>query len=205
MNDAALDALLARLAARAARAEAAADLPQAAVALLLAPAPTRLLLIRRAERTGDPWSGQLALPGGRRDPRDADLLATALRETREEVGLAVPRAAHAATLDDLAPRIAVLPPIVVRPFVLRAVADGPLVHAVREVASAHWVPLDRLADPANRAVVRLEARGAPREVEGHQLAEGFLWGMTERILAPVVAAWREIAGPAGNPVPSLRI
>ncbi|MCA9764471.1 MAG: NUDIX domain-containing protein, partial [Gemmatimonadetes bacterium] len=57
---------------------------QAAVALLLVPAPDRLLLIRRADRLGDPWSGHLALPGGRQEPADASLLETAIRETAEE-------------------------------------------------------------------------------------------------------------------------
>src|SRR5215471_21768996 len=46
-----------------------------------------VLLIRRAQKTGDPWSGHMAFPGGRQDPSDLDLLHTAVRETQEEVGL----------------------------------------------------------------------------------------------------------------------
>ena len=78
-----LDALLQELARHAPVEHDGAGTPQAAVALLLTPDPDRLLLIRRAEREGDPWSGHLALPGGRRDESDTDLLATALRETFE--------------------------------------------------------------------------------------------------------------------------
>ncbi|MGH7466016.1 MAG: NUDIX domain-containing protein, partial [Longimicrobiales bacterium] len=63
---------------------------EAAVAILVRPRDAlELLLIRRAELHGDPWSGHIALPGGRRAPDDADLLATACRETEEEVGVPV--------------------------------------------------------------------------------------------------------------------
>lgn len=46
-----------------------------------------VLFIKRAGRAGDRWSGHTALPGGKRDPQDADDVAAAIRETREEVGL----------------------------------------------------------------------------------------------------------------------
>src|SRR5688572_18573814 len=61
----------------------------AAVSLLLVPAAdgVEVLMIRRASREGDPWSQHMALPGGFRSPSDADLFATALRETREEVAV----------------------------------------------------------------------------------------------------------------------
>lgn len=46
-----------------------------------------VLLIQRAPRAGDPWSAHLALPGGRRDEDDVDDIATARRETLEEIGI----------------------------------------------------------------------------------------------------------------------
>ena len=69
---------------------------RAAVAALLAESPNgvELLLIRRAERASDPWSGHMALPGGHLDPSDADLRATAVRETREELGIDLERDAQ---------------------------------------------------------------------------------------------------------------
>ncbi|MES2304688.1 MAG: CoA pyrophosphatase [Gemmatimonadota bacterium] len=163
--------------------------PEAAVALLLVADPDRLLLIRRADRVGDPWSGQLALPGGRRDGQDEDLLATAIRETREETGLELERAWHVATLDDLAPRSAVLPPILVRPFVFHLEAE--MVPQVSdEVAQVGWVTLDYLTGPGVFRTASINIRGADREVEGYHLPEGFLWGMTERIVTPVLQRWQ---------------
>src|SRR5207253_2021742 len=77
-----------------------------------------LLMIKRAEHEGDPWSGHVALPGGRMDPRDRDLEQTAVRETWEETGIDIERDGYVlGRLDDLAPRMPVLPPLVIRPFV----------------------------------------------------------------------------------------
>jgi 8-oxo-dGTP pyrophosphatase MutT (NUDIX family) len=168
------------------------DRPRAAVALLLVPDPDRLLLIRRAEREGDPWSGHLALPGGRYHADDVDLLATAIRETEEETGIRLDREWCRAELDDLMPQTAALPPIMVRPFVFlltEAIAPG----ISNEVVHAAWIPLgDLVADGVRRART-IDVRGKPRVVEGYHLPEGFLWGMTERILTPVVTAWQTVA------------
>ncbi|MBT3458112.1 MAG: NUDIX domain-containing protein, partial [Halieaceae bacterium] len=62
---------------------------RAAVAIVLHEADGELclLMIRRAQREGDPWSGHMAFPGGRRDPDDIDDRFCAIRETREEIAL----------------------------------------------------------------------------------------------------------------------
>lgn len=186
-----LDALLGVLAARQPRVVIDSGRPEAAVALLLASDPDRLLLIRRADRASDPWSGQLALPGGRRDPVDADLMATAIRETEEEVGVIVDPATHHATLDDLAPVHAALPPILVRPFVFRVDQPSSL-RLSYEVTSATWVTLAALTAPGVYRESEILVRGSPLVVSGYHLPEGLLWGMTERILTPVILSWQEL-------------
>lgn len=165
---------------------------QAAVALLLVANPDRVLLIRRAERKGDPWSGHLALPGGRRGLVDHDLLATAIRETREETGLELQRAWQIATLDDLAPTTSVLPPILVRPFVFFLETEQAPVLS-DEVAQVGWVELDYLLRPGIFRSATISVHDTDRVVEGYHLPEGFLWGMTERIITPVLRQWQELS------------
>ena len=145
-----------------------------------------LLLIRRAERVGDPWSGHVALPGGRRDPDDASLEATALREVWEEVGVDVRRAGRVlGTLDDLAPRTPTLPPVAVRPFVA-VVADVALA-LNPEVASAAWIPLDALGAPAATRESVVLAQGQRWTVPSLVVGDYMVWGMTERILRQLLA------------------
>jgi 8-oxo-dGTP pyrophosphatase MutT (NUDIX family) len=100
---------------------------RAAVALVLrvpvGAAGPELLLVKRAEYPGDPWSGHVAFPGGRAEPDDASPWHTAARETWEETGLDLLAAGRLlGTLDELYPRTPVLPPVVVRPHV--AVVGG---------------------------------------------------------------------------------
>ncbi len=158
------------------------DVIWAAVALVLASGPDSLLLIRRAERAGDPWSGQAGLPGGRHDPIDRDLLATAARETSEEVGLALEPGACIGVLDDVAPRTRLLPPIAVRPFVF-TVSSRPPLALNPEIAAARWVPLDRLRNPSAIRPYSITLRGELRTFPAYHVDDLVVWGMTERILS----------------------
>jgi len=179
----ALDRLAALLASRQPRTEPGdSSSIWASVALIIAPDPLAVLLIRRAERGGDPWSGHVALPGGRRDPHDDDLIQTAIRETREEVGLELDRAHLLGQLDDLAPRTSVLPPVIVRPHVFRLDRhDVPILS--EEVAHAGWEPLAMLLSPETRTEHSHELAGVIRQLPAYRTGAGTLWGMTERILA----------------------
>jgi 8-oxo-dGTP pyrophosphatase MutT (NUDIX family) len=136
-----------------------------------------VLFIKRAARVGDKWTSHVALPGGRRDPEDADDCAAAMREAWEEVGVdlsdryaikagnlpqqvvssgwgKVPYAdrrtwgsMHELFLADTPRRLMVLAPFI---FVMKTHNIPPLRLQPTEVASAHWVPLRALLSPKQR-------------------------------------------------------
>ena len=166
---------------------AAAGARPAAVSLVLldGPAGAEILLIKRAERAGDPWSGQIAFPGGRQDPEDRDLLATAVRETREETGVELAAAERLGVLDDLAPRAVTLPLVIVRPFVF-ALPRRPVLTNNAEVQRAFWVALARLSEPAVQSQLTITLKDGVRTFPAYRLGEDIIWGMTERILTPFV-------------------
>lgn len=127
------------------------DLRRAAVAMVLrGDAPPDVLLIERARRPGDRWSGHMAFPGGFVDPGDAGARAAAERETREEVGLDLRAAEYLGRLDDLEGRHAGRRSgLVISAFVYHHPAPGRLAPN-EEVAQALWVPLRRLATPESQ-------------------------------------------------------
>ncbi|MDH3290377.1 MAG: CoA pyrophosphatase [Gemmatimonadota bacterium] len=155
---------------------------QAAVALVLAAEENRgldLLLIKRAALEGDPWSGQMGLPGGRRESGDPDLLATAIRETAEETGIYLSEQELLGVLDDLAPTTPVLPPVAVRPFVF-GLPKRAAVHPSPEVADSVWVSVGDLRRGANETTVTV--RGRDLRVPAYFVGGDVVWGMTLRIL-----------------------
>lgn len=161
------------------------ELVQAAVSLVLRGADDlELLLIRRARMEGDPWSGHMALPGGRREPADEDLLDTAVRETREEVGLSLAGTGslHLGRLEEVSPSSTRLPSISIHPFVFGVHRD---VHArpdAREVASAHWVPVATLRRPDAVESIEIRLRGEERTFPCFRVGGEPVWGLTYRIL-----------------------
>lgn len=160
---------------------------RAAVALIHVPSPDAILLIQRAVREGDPWSGQMGLPGGHAEAGDRDLVATAIRETAEEVGVELERGRMVSALDDIAPRSVVPPPFLVRPF-LFSLPERPGLRLSAEAASASWIEWRALVDPANRRDVAITIRDFQRTVPAFVVGGQVIWGMTERLLAPLVVA-----------------
>lgn len=144
-----------------------------------------LLFIRRAELDGDPWSGHMALPGGRLDPDDSSLRAAAIREVREELDLDLGLGAVLGRLDDLEPVSRRLPPVVIRPFVAVVPADVQI-RPNREVAETYWVSIAELRSPAIRSDKVLTVDGERLRFPGYRVGGQIVWGLTERIVSQLL-------------------
>lgn len=154
-----------------------------------------LLFIERAKKEGDPWSGQMAFPGGRRDPRDPDIAATASRETLEEVGVRLDR--PIGRLDDFSgsrnPRVG---PLVVSPFVYE-LAERPLLVPNVEVQSTVWIPVPWILHPDSSFDYPFEREGYTGTFPAIRFDRYTVWGLTYRILGNLFAVLGREFRPAG--------
>ncbi|MET0794422.1 MAG: CoA pyrophosphatase [Polyangiaceae bacterium] len=167
----------------------------AAIALVLLERDNALeaLLIERAQRAGDPWSGHIALPGGHVEPGDAGLHATAERETLEEVGLDLKHAAQRiGRLSDCTPVRGV--PIAVRPFVYLLQAL-PMLSLNDEVRRSLWVPVAPLQRGEQRTTYTLSRSGQSVEFPAWDFEGSIVWGLTYRVLAEFLARFSAVSGP----------
>ncbi len=140
--------------------------------------PHMNVLLTRRSAALKHHASQISFPGGRMEPDDDDILATALRETREEVGIAEREVAVLGFLDPL-PTVT---GYAVTPVVGLVGGDVRLTVDRREVEVAFEVPLDFLLDPRN-------ARASVREVRGHRVpiiefhhGGHRIWGATAHML-----------------------
>jgi 8-oxo-dGTP pyrophosphatase MutT (NUDIX family) len=157
------------------------DMKKAAVAAVVREGGegAELLFILRAEHPHDPWSGQMAFPGGRMVPSDRDEMEAAIRETREEVALDLDREGEAlGRLSDVAavsrgrPLSLVIVPHV---FALRRTPQLVLNH---EVAEAVWVPLAYLASCDNRSTLDWKLGSMTIPLPCYRLQDKVIWGLT---------------------------
>ncbi|MBU7015764.1 MAG: CoA pyrophosphatase [Theionarchaea archaeon] len=147
----------------------------AAVALLLASnSDLEILLVERVNSPGDPWSGHIAFPGGKRSPSDATLKDTVVREVAEEVGIEIHDHEFRGVL-----RPFISPPkpdMKILPFVI-LLDERPQVTLNREeLQSFMWSSVNHLH----------EYEGTTRtfvgEVPAFTIGEYVVWGLTYRIL-----------------------
>ena len=152
-----------------------------------------LLLIQRAVRDDDPWSGHVAFPGGRRDPDDVNPVATAVRETREEVGIDLATGgAPIGRLDELRAIARHRPlDLVISPVVFALAGPATITVAPREVESAVWVPLAFFASAAARGTYRRSLDGIDSEFPAFRYQHYTVWGLTHRMLESFLSIVRE--------------
>ena len=138
-----------------------------------------ILMIQRAVREGDPWSGHMGFPGGRKDASDATDVACAKRETLEEISF---------DLDTHGQLICQLSDVntgwrggrsemLVAPFIFR-VDSTPTLELNYEVDDTLWVPLSFLLDDANRGRHRWTWCGEVLESDAFIYDGRLIWGLS---------------------------
>ena len=161
---------------------------RSAVAIVLdkhASADASILMIKRAEHKGDPWSGHMAFPGGRCEAFDKNGLATAKREMHEEVGFDIDDAEHKplkgewlGRLSDVSTSRRVTPKaMVVTPYVF-SVADKPILEENYEVAETVWIPLTYFSDINNRSIHSIEYKQRTINLPCYRYEGKIIWGMS---------------------------
>ena len=171
---------------------------RAAVALILRPHGERevanlleLLLIRRADHPEDPWSGHMGLPGGHVDNGDADPLAAATRETREEVSIDL--AKQGRCIGKLADRLVIRgasptpPSLVITPFVF-LVKPRTAPQPNEEIAEIHWITLRDFLKTEAQAAYSHDDGQRQLEFPAYRVNQRIVWGVTYRMLRSLFVA-----------------
>ena len=184
-----LEEIAAALAASGKNSEVAEAETRAAVALILRERQEGLevFVIKRAEKREDPWSGHMALPGGREEPEDANLYDTARRETLEEVGMDIAEGKLLGHLEDMGPRRSGGRLVVSTVVVALDAEPGRLDE--REVDEAFWVPVADMVDET------VEIPDFPGEWPAYTYQDRYvIWGLTHRILTTL---WESVSARTG--------
>ena len=150
-----------------------------------------MLFIKRARHPGDPWSGHVALPGGRRDDADPTLLETAVRETLEETAVDLADALHLGRLADVRPSSPRLPRLVIQPHVFWVRADTDARVASPEVDAVHWVSMELLRRPETTGTVDIALPGGTRAFPCLRIKGEVVWGLTYRIVTDFLGRYPE--------------
>jgi 8-oxo-dGTP pyrophosphatase MutT (NUDIX family) len=134
-------------------------------------------------------AGEISFPGGRRDPEDADVYETALREAEEEIGL--PRA-QVELLGELPATSTFATGYLIHPFVATIPAGVAWELSPKEVDVVLELPLEQLR--AGRTVTRLQRRGISFLTDAYVVGEELIWGATARIVEHLLARLHDEPG-----------
>jgi 8-oxo-dGTP pyrophosphatase MutT (NUDIX family) len=145
------------------------------------------LMIKRAEREGDPWSGHMAFPGGLSEHDDRNNLHTAQRETLEEVGLNTEHytQCRGRLSDILARRHRGKKPMVVTPY-LFTIDDVPELQLNHEVADVFWIPLNFLANRDNRETMQWQMKKINWTLPCYFYQQQRIWGLSLMMLDELI-------------------
>lgn len=160
------------------------DRKHAAVAMILRQGKSgqEVLFIERAHHPRDPWSGNLAFPGGKINPEDPQPQGAAERETIEEIGLNLSAGHYLGQLDDITGAFL---PVLVSCFVYQIDWAGRFQLDPNEVKDAFWFSLEELQNPQRHQVANLDWQGGERHVPAIRILSPerpVLWGITYRLL-----------------------
>ncbi|MEE8058407.1 MAG: CoA pyrophosphatase [Pseudomonadales bacterium] len=149
------------------------------------------LMIKRAEREGDPWSGHMAFPGGRADGDDHNSLHTARRETWEEIGLDTnAHTQYLGRLSDVLSRSHMgHKSMVITPYLL-TINNVPEFNINHEVAEVIWVPLAFLADQHNRQTMQWRLKKVTLNLPCYFYQQRRIWGLSLMMLDELVGLIR---------------
>ena len=174
---------------------ASADLERrrSAVALIMRQGPTgdEIFLIQRAPHESDPWSGNIAFPGGKVEPGDQTPRQAAERETREEVGIELEHADYLGFLTEI---VGAHLPVRVACYVFLLTGPAPPLTLSREIADGFWVPLTLLLARENQVTAPVTFAGKTHQVPAIKLPHAgkpVLWGITYRLLQHFFALFPE--------------
>lgn len=181
-----IDFLRERLGARATKPSVTSDDAYAAVAMVFREGreSVEVLLIERAEREGDPWSGHMAFPGGRLEEGDDSTRSAARRETFEEVGVELADAEYLGQLDDIVGSPRKSPTLVVAAHAFFLTENQAFELAPDEVQAAFWFPLADMLEEARRVEFTTSHRPGDR-FPGILVGipdRHVVWGLTYRFL-----------------------
>jgi 8-oxo-dGTP pyrophosphatase MutT (NUDIX family) len=184
---------------------------QAAVALILREVPSKststresssknientqieVLMMQRAVRAGDPWSGHMAFPGGKLEDSDNSLKSCAIREVYEEIGLHLKPHQCIGRLSDRMTRthsnrglMKVVPWVFTVPEVLQQSSSTLQFSLNHEAQSLHWIPLS-LFNKENRKqlywrVGRVAGKNINLRLPKYQFEDKIIWGLSLRML-----------------------
>ena len=149
---------------------------RASVAILVR-SDDHICMIRRAVKEQDYWSGHMGFPGGREESGDGTLLQTAIRETKEEIGVDIVLEQCVGRLSDLKH-----PKLQVSAFVFRIDSDLTFLLEESEVAEVHWLPLRAFTDSSYRSTRTAVYKEQEYEAPVVNIGTADVWGISLRFI-----------------------